>query len=336
MKHRAWMFAGVAAIVSAAAVVLVEAQGGPPRTRDGRPDLEGIWSYATLTPLERPAEFAGQPFLTDKQAAEFERRTLLVQNRDRRDGEGPAGRGSDGRTDLDRAYNQVWWEYGVKVVGTRRTSLIVDPPDGRIPSLTQEGRARAEDKRGLWTANGEYEGGARGRSFDSYIDRPLQERCLGWTVTGPPMVPGAYNNNVQLFQTPDSLVIVNEMVHEHRIVPLDGRPKVGQPIRLWMGSSRGRWDGDTLIVDTTNFKPTVFRGASAKLHLVERFRRVDADTLLYEFTVDDPATWTRPWTAQFPMSRSREPIFEYACHEGNYSLMNILAGARAGEKAGER
>jgi len=325
------MFAGVAAIVSAAAVVLVEAQGGPPRTRDGRPDLEGIWSYATLTPLERPIEFAGKAFLSDAEAAAFERQTLDVQNRDRRDGDGPAGRGSDGRTDLDRAYNQVWWEYGAKIVGTKRTSLIVDPPDGRIPTLTPEGLARAEDKRGLWTANGEYEGGARGLSYDSHGDRPLQERCLGWTVTGPPMMPGAYNNNVQLFQTSDSLVIVNEMVHEHRIVPLDGRAKVGQSIRLWMGSSRGRWDGDTLVVDTTNLKPMVFRSASPKLHLVERFKRVDAGTLLYEFTVDDPATWTRPWTAQFPMTRNREPIFEYACHEGNYSLLNILAGARAAE-----
>ena len=238
-----------------------------------------------MTPLERPAEFAGQPFLTDAQAAEFERRTLTVQNRDRRDQEGPAGRGSDGRTDLDRAYNQVWWEYGSKVVGTRRTSLIVDPADGRIPPLTPAGQKRAEDKRGLWTANGEYEGGARGLSFDSHLDRPLQERCLGWTVTGPPMVPGAYNNNVQMFQTPDTVAILNEMVHEQRIVPLDGRPQVGPAIRLWIGSSRGRWDGDTLVVDTTNFRPTVFRSASAKLHLVERFKRVDADTLLYEFTV---------------------------------------------------
>jgi hypothetical protein len=326
----------VLAMVSASGVAFLEGQGGPPRTREGRPDLEGTWTYATLTPLERPIEFAGRPFLTAAEAAAFEHRTLDVQNRDRRDGDGPSGRGPDGRTDLDRAYNQVWWEYGAKVVGTKRTSLIVDPPDGRIPSLTPEGLQRAEDKRGLWTANGEYEGGARGLGFDSHVDRPLQERCLGWTVTGPPMVPGAYNNNVQIFQTPDSVAIVNEMVHEHRIVPLDGRPKVGQPIRLWMGSSRGRWDGDTLVVDTTNFKPTVFRGASARLHLVERFKRVSADTLLYEFTVDDPATWTRPWTAQIPMSRSPEPIFEYACHEGNYSLPNILAGARAEERAAER
>ena len=148
------------------------------------------------------------------------------------------------------------------------------------------------------------------------------------------MLPGAYNNNMEVFQTPDSVAIVNEMVHEHRIVPLDGRPPVGASFRLWMGSSRGRWDGETLIVDTANFNPSVFRGASASLHLTERFKRVDVATLLYEFTVDDPVTWTRPWTVQFPMTRSREPIFEYACHEGNYSLPNILAGARAAEKAG--
>jgi hypothetical protein len=326
--------AGVLAIVPVLAVAFIEGRGAPPRTREGRPDLQGVWSYATLTPLERPAEFAGKAFLTEVEAAAFERRTLDVQNRDRRDGDGPSGRGTDGRTDLDRAYNQVWWEYGAKVVGTRRTSLIIDPPDGRIPAVTAEGLKSAEDKRGLWTANGEYEGGARGLSFDSYLDRPMQERCLGWTVTGPPMLPGAYNNNMEAFQTPDAVVIVNEMVHEHRIVPLDGRPQVAAPIRLWMGSSRGRWDGDSLIVDTTNFRPAVFRGASRALHLIERFKRVDADTLLYEFTVDDPVTWTRPWTVQFPMTRNREPIFEYACHEGNYSLPNILAGARAAERSG--
>jgi hypothetical protein len=332
MTRRNRAFVGVLAVVSASMAVLIEGRGAPPRTREGRPDLQGVWSYATLTPLERPEEFAGKAFFTEAEASAFERRTLDVQNRDRRDGDGPSGRGPDGRTDLDRAYNQVWWEYGARVVGTRRTSLVIDPPDGQIPPMTAAGLKSAEDKRGLWTANGEYEGGARGLSFDSYLDRPLQERCLGWTVTGPPMLPGAYNNNMEVFQTPDSVVIVNEMVHEHRIVPLEAGPPVGASIKLWMGNSRGRWDGDTLIVDTTNFRPTVFRGASTSLHLVERFKRVDGDTLLYEFTVNDPVTWTRPWTVQFPMTRSREPIFEYACHEGNYSLPNILAGARAAEK----
>ena len=316
-------------LILAAAVALSAAEKtAVPRTRDGHPDLHGTWSYATLTTLERPAEFAGKPFLTAAEAAAFEKKTLAVQDRDRRDGEGPNGRGTDGRTDVDRAYGQAWWEYGLKVVGTRRTSLIVDPPDGLIPALTPDGERRALDKRGLWTANGEYEGGARGSSLDSYADRPLQERCLGWTVTGPPMLPGAYNNNLEIFQTADHVVVVNEMVHEHRIVSLDALPQIGSAIRMWMGSSRGRWEGDTLVVSTKNFRPMVFRSASEKLTLTERFTLVDAGTLMYEFTVDDPLTWTKPWTAQFPMMRTSDPVFEYACHEGNYSLPNILAGAR--------
>jgi hypothetical protein len=318
-------------IAALAVVAVAAAEKAPekaPRMRDGRPDLSGNWSYATLTTLERPKELGTRAFLTEAEAAAFEKQILTVQNRDRRDGEGPDGRGTDGRTDLDRAYGQAWWEYGSKIVGTRRTSLIVDPPDGRIPALTADGERRALDKRGLWTANGEYEGGARGASLDSYADRPLQERCLGWTVTGPPMIPGAYNNNLAIYQNTDHLVVINEMVHEHRIVPLDGRPQVAAPIRMWMGSSRGRWQGDTLVVESSNFRPMVFRSASEKLKLTERFTRVDRETLVYEFTVDDPLTWTRPWTAQFPMTRIDEPVFEYACHEGNYSLPNILAGAR--------
>src|SRR3954470_20398915 len=212
--------------------VSVAAQKTPdraPRTRDGHPDLSGNWSYATLTTLERPTELGNKAFLTAAEAADLEKQILTGQDRDRRDGEGPSGRGTDGRTDLDRAYGQAWWEYGSKLVGTRRTSLIVDPPDGRIPSLTADGDRRASDKRGLWTANGEYEGGARGSSLDSYADRPLQERCLGWTVTGPPMIPGAYNNNLALYQNADHIIMINEMVHEQRIIPLDGRPQIGAP-----------------------------------------------------------------------------------------------------------
>ena len=318
----------LAAVGVMAASVVISAAGKVPRVRDGHPDLSGNWTYATLTTLERPREFGTKAFLTAEEAAEYEKKTLVVQNRDRRDGEGPEGRGSDGRTDVDRAYGQAWWEYGSKIVGTRRTSLIIDPPDGRIPTLTPDGERRALDKRGLWTANNDYENGARGTSLDSYADRPLQERCLGWTVTGPPMIPGAYNNNLAIYQNADHVVVVNEMVHEHRMIPLDGRPQVASPIRLWMGSSRGRWDGDTLVVTTANFRPMVFRSASEKLKLTEKFLRVDADTLLYEFTVDDPLTWTKPWTAQFPMTRMDEPVYEYACHEGNYSLPNILKGAR--------
>jgi hypothetical protein len=327
MKGMAIGFVLVTAVaISAAQKVAI------PRTSDGRPDLQGTWSYATLTTLERPAEFKDKPFLSAAEVAAFEQKTLKIQDRDRRDVDEKTGRGSDGRTEVDRAYNQAWWEFGSKIVGTRRTSLIVDPPDGMIPALTPDGERRARDKRGLWLANGSYENGAAGMSFDSYADRPMQERCLGWTVAGPPMMPGAYNNNVEIFQTPDHVVVINEMVHDHRVIPLEARPRVGDAIRLWMGSSRARWEGDTLVVSTTNFRPMVFRSASEKFTLTEKFALVDADTLMYEFTVDDPLTWVKPWTAQFPMTRSREPIYEYACHEGNYSLRNILSQARKADR----
>jgi hypothetical protein len=294
--------------------------------------LRGIWTYATITPLERPSELAGKEFFTDEEAAQFEKQTLETQDRDRRDAESPGGKGSDGRTDLDRAYNKFWWDFGTNVVRTKRTSLIVDPPDGRIPPLTPEGQKRALDRRGLWTRDAQ--GGATGLSFDSWLDRPLQERCLAWTTAGPPMLPGAYNNNMQLFQTADHVAILNEMIHDHRLIPLDGRPHIQDHVRQWMGDSRGRWEGDTLVVDTRNLRGA-FRGTSDTLRLIERFTRIDDNTLLYEFTVEDPATWMRPWTAQFPMSKSDELIYEYGCHEGNYGMTNILAGARAQEKAAE-
>jgi hypothetical protein len=320
-------------LVLLATSVAMSAQKAPiPRTGDGHPDLQGNWSYATLTTLERPAQFKDKPFLTPQEAAAFEQQTLKIQDRDRRDVDGATGRGSDGRTEVDRAYNQAWWEFGSKIVGTRRTSLVIDPADGMIPALTPDGARRALDKRGLWLANGEYEGGATGTGLDSYTDRPMQERCLGWTVAGPPMIPGAYNNNVGIFQTAEDVVILNEMVHDHRVIPLNARPRIGASFRLWMGSSRARWEGDTLVVSTTNFRPMVFRSASEKLTLTEKFTLVDPNTLVYEFTVDDPLTWVRPWTVQFPMTRMNEPIYEYACHEGNYSLPNILRAARNAER----
>jgi hypothetical protein len=303
-----------------------------PRTADGHPDLQGVWGYATITPLERPAEFAAKAVLTPEEVAEFERKTAEIQNRDRRDNK-DGGRGSDGRSDLDRAYNEFWWDKGSNVVETRQTSLIIDPPDGRIPALTPDGQKRAVTQRGFQTASAREEG-PLGRTFDSYEDRPNGERCLLWTVAGPPMTPGAYNNNVQLVQSRDSVVIVNEMIHEHRVAPLDGRPHLPPAIRQWQGDSRAHWEGDTLVVDTTNFtKKSRFRGSSENLHLIERFTRVSPDSLIYEFTVDDPATFTKSWTARLPMTRNPEPIYEYACHEGNYALPGVLAGARAQEKA---
>jgi hypothetical protein len=288
-----------------------------PRTAWGDPELQGTWDFATITPLERPKELAGKEVLTAEEAAEFERRTLQTRNPDRRDGGAQA--------DVGRAYNQFWWDYGSKVVGTKRTSLIVDPPDGRVPPLGPEGQKRADAR-----------AAARQRPAAGPEDRNLWERCIMGGNAGPPMVPGPYNNIFQLFQTPGYVVIFNEMINDARIVPLGGRPHLPSNIRQWRGDSRGRWEGNTLVVDTTNFgEETNFRGASASLHLVERFTRVAADTLLYEFTVEDPRTWTRPWSAAIPMTKTEDQVFEYACHEGNYGMFNILAGARAEEKAAE-
>jgi len=289
----------------------------PPRTSWGKPDLRGIWDYATITPLERPAELAGKEVFSEGEAAEYEKQTLERRNPDRRDGGAEA--------DVGRAYNQFWWDYGTKVIGTKRTSLIVDPPDGRIPPLTPEGKKRADARAAI------LRGPAAGPE-----DRNLWERCILGGNAGPPMTPSAYNNNVQLYQTPQNVVIFNEMINDARIVPLDGRPHVPPAIRQWRGDSRGRWEGNTLVVDTTNFRDeTNFRGATANLHVIERFTRVDADTLLYEFTVNDPATWSKPWSAAIPMKKAEGPIFEYACHEGNYGMFNILSGARTQEKAAE-
>jgi hypothetical protein len=295
-----------------------------PRTADGRPDLQGVWDYRTITPLERPIELGTKAFFTAEEAASFEKQENQRQNRDLID---PEQGGLQYPAGGVVPYNEFWYDRGNKVVGSKRTSLIVDPPDGRLPALTPEGQRRA-DLRAAAQRNDQL-----GHPLaDSWEDRPLQERCLVGLNSGPPMTPGAYNNNFQLFQTPQYVVILNEMVHDARVVPLDGRPH--SSLRQWKGDSRGHWEGDTLVVDTINFKrETSLPGSSANMHLIERFTRADANTLVYEFTVDDPTTWTKPWTAVIPVSKSNEPIYEYACHEGNYAMSAILAGARADEKA---
>ncbi len=280
-----------------------------PRTPWGDPDLQGIWSMATITPFERPSALADKQTLTEEEAAELERQTLATTNQDRRDGAGTDA-------DVARAYNDVWWDRGTKVVPTRQTSLVVDPPDGRVPPLTPEGQKRAAAR--------------AARGFDSWENRSLWERCI---TRGLPIVPGPYNNNYQILQTPDYVVIFQEMIHDARIIPLDGRPHLSPNIRQWFGDSRGRWEGDTLIVDTTNFTDKAnFRGSTEGLHLIERFRRLDTGTVKYEFTIDDPTTFTKQWTAAIPMTRTDEPIYEYACHEGNYGMVNLLSGARVQEK----
>jgi hypothetical protein len=287
-----------------------------PRTPDGHPDLQGIWDFRSATPLERPARFAGREFMTADEVVEYERLALA-----REDGRPP----DDGRT--EQSVHPAWWlDYGKKVVKTARTSLIVDPADGKMPPLSAEGKARAEARRSAARAHG---------PADSYENRSLQERCI---TRGLPevLLPGPYNNNLQIVQTPDYVVLFTEMIHDARVVPMDGRPHSPPNVRQWMGDPRGRWEGETLVVDTTNFTDkTTFRGSGANLHLVERFTRVDAETIEYRFTLEDPTTWTRPWTVAYPIVKTEGPIYEFACHEANYGLKDILTGARWEEKAAE-
>ncbi len=280
----------------------------------GDPDLQGVWDFRTITPLERPEELADKEVLTAEEAALYEQETLAARNKDRR-----AEDGISAARDVSNAYNQFWWDYGDRLTEDRRTSLVVDPPDGRIPR-----KQGAEELARLFG----------NRIPTGPEDRPLWERCIIGFNSGPPMLPSAYNNNVQLFQTADYVVILNEMVHSARIVPLDRRPHLAPDIRQQVGDSRGHWDGETLVVESTNFlRETGFTGSGANLHLVERFRRVDENTLVYEFTVNEPEKFSHPWTAMIPMQRNAEPMFEYACHEGNYGMTNLLSGARADERA---
>jgi hypothetical protein len=302
--------------LAATTMVSVSGQTRPSRAAPPR-DLEGVWNFATLTPFERPAQFASQEFFTDAQAAAFEADTIGSNDRDRRDG-GAA-------VDAARGVGEYWFDRGTRVGtldGRKRTSWVIDPPDGRVPPLTPEARARAAARAA----------DAREHPADGPENRSLQERCLAFNA-GPPINLGPYNNYVQIFQTRNAVVVFTEMIHDARIIPLDGRPHVGPAIRQWLGDSRGHWEGGTLVVDTTHFTDkTNFRGTGDRLHLVERFTRADASTLRYEFTVDDPATFTKPWTAVVPMTKSDDRIFEYACHEGNHALPNILGGARYQER----
>ena len=289
----------------------------------GDPDLQGIWDFRTITPMERPAELAGKAVLTAEEAADFEARENRRLNRDLVD---PKVGGAIYPPESEGGvvpYNEFWYDRGNALVEDRRTSLIVDPADGRIPPLTPEAAERT-------AARSAY---LRDHPADSWEDRSLGDRCILGFNAGPPMVPAAYNNNVQLLQTPDHVVILNEMVHNARIVPLDGRPHGTIP--QWVGDSRAHWDEATLVVETRGFGGQVgFRGgATANLHVVERFTLIGPDRLGYEFTLEDPETWTRPWTAVVPMKRTPGPLFEYACHEGNYSMAGILGGARAEERA---
>ena len=294
-----------------------------PRTAWGAPDLQGVWDFRSITPLQRPEELADKEFLTEEEAANLEQETvdreerLLNRPARRTAAGGNVDRGEDGALG---AYNDFWLDRGTTTIGTRRTSLIVDPSNGRIPPVTPEAEKRAETRRAY----------RREHPADSWEDRGLNDRCM--FTTGLPIVPSAYNNNVHLFQTPDHVVMLIEMTHTLRVVPLDGRPHGN--IRQFVGDSRGHWEGDTLVVETLNFhRLTGIRGSTPNAVLVERFTRISPHAIQYGFTVEDPDTWTRPWTAEVQLTKNDEPLYEYACHEGNYAMEGILAGARAEEKA---
>jgi len=290
----------------------------------GDPDLQGIWNNQTPVPFERPTELAGKAFFTREEAAEFER-THVKRLVDVIAVADPTSVREHGRPDAADEQNLAIWMDESKVSPTRRTSLIIDPPDGRIPH-TPEGRAR-------WASVPSFERDLFGQpnAASGPQDRPLIERCL---AAGGLFEPNPfYNNYHSILQTPGHVVIVMEELHEHRIIPLDGRPHVGPNIRQWLGDSRGRWEGQTLVVETTNFNDRMlFHGATSKLRLVERFTRLDANTIMYRLTVTDPATFTGPWTVENALRRSDAMIYESDCHEGNRGLANILSAARAEEK----
>ncbi len=316
------------------APLTVQAQTGAaaaPRTADGRPDLQGVWDFRTITPLQRPAALGDKAVLTAEEAAQTEAQWANIKFFDR-----PAREGEV------IAYNDFWLDLGTTVVGTRRTSLIVDPSDGRLPPLVPN------VPRQVASLDADLPGArpvlyrAGGIGADGPEDRGVGVRCILGFNSGPPMMPSGYNNNMQLFQTPDHVVVLTEMVHDARIIPLDGRAHLPEDVQQWNGDSRGHWDDDTLVVETTNFtgKTASFNdnittaiGTGETLHLTERFTRVDAETLLYEYTIDDPTAFTRPFTVAQPMRKNSGQIFEYACHEGNYGMTNMLTGARIQEQA---
>ena len=313
-----------------------------PRTPDGRPDLSGTYDVATLTPLVRPERFGEKAFLTHEEARaiEEEERALMASSNQASDPNRTAppdgGDGSEGASGNVGGYNAFWIDRGsgaFEIDGKFRTSIIVDPPDGRFPPMQPEATKRAAVQRGQFRTNRgdaywlEQEGPG---PYDNMEQRGVGERCLlGFgSVSGPPMLPVLYNNLKKIVQTPEHVTILVEMNHDARVVRMN-QPHLAPEIRRWMGDSVGHWDGETLVVDTTNFNDSPgLRQGTRNLHVVERFTRLDGDRLLYQFTVEDPAVWTAPWSGEYVWPASDERVFEYACHEGNYALGNIMRGAR--------
>ena len=335
MRYQILASLGAAAILITAPVsaqtqrAATKAKTAAPRTADGHPDFSGIWTNATVTPMERPAQFAGKPNLTDAEATAYEK----AQAQDLKDEDGKSdgaiirAAGSSGTG----GYNALFLDRGsemIRIDGVKRSSLIIDPADGKRPALTKEAMDRL---------------GKMMRSFNNYDNvqaRPLSERCvIGFGSTaGPPMMPVLYNNTYQIVQTKDNIMILVEMVHDVRVIRMNGTHKPAN-VRTLLGDSIGHWEGDALVVETTNFREdNAFYGASENLKVIERFQRIDPDTILYRATIDDPSTYAKQWTMEFPFRATPGPVYEYACHEGNYAMTDILGGARKqeAEKAGKK
>ena len=298
-----------------------------PRTPDGQPDLEGVWDTASMTPLERPAELGSKEFYTAEETAAYEKKRAQDLNRDRRDG--------SAETDLGRAYNEAWFDRGAQLASDRRTSRLIDPPNGRFPAMTPAAAKKYKDMH-AWLEQ---------HADDGPETRALPDRCLIFSQSGPPFLPGNYNNYYQIVQTPGVVTILSEMAHQARIIPVSGgtagQTHLPQQIREWAGNSVGHWEGETLVIETTNFRASdqsrfgvQYDGMSDEnLRVTERLTRTGPHTITYRATVFDPTVYTQPWTVEFPMERTQNPVLEYACHEGNYAMTGILAGARAQEKA---
>ncbi len=307
----------VAFVLATVSVAGQARQWTAPRTPDGQPDLQGFWTNSTYTPLERPKGVTKE-FFTAEEAAAMERQAAAEESEQTAPGT---------IADVHYDFTQFGLDRNQSPLGSNlRTSLIVDPPDGRLPPLTAEGQRRAAARA---------EEAKRVGRWDSAESNQLDDRCVIFAGAGPPMLPQSYNGNYQIVQSRDYVVILFEMAHDVRLIPLDGRPHAPSNIREWLGDSRGRWDGDTLVVETRNFNgKNPLRDSGEHMRVTERFTRVDADTIRYQFTVNDEATWTRPWSAELAMKRNSGPLFEHACHEGNYGLYNTLVGARLEEKKG--
>jgi hypothetical protein len=300
------------ALFVSSALVVAQAKKPIPRTPDGKPDMQGYWTNQTFTPVERPADLKGKEFFTAEEAQAWAKRGL--------------DRLADQDDTVPHYDDTIWMLEGYPKGAMLRTSIVTDPPDGRIPPVNAEGQKRAQQRAAARKQQGD--------AFASAQNRGISERCIYWGHQGPPLMPTGYNSNLQIWQEPNHFVVIPEMMPMARVIPLDQRPHLGAAIRPLQGDARGRWEGDTMVVETTNISDrTAFRGSSENLKVVERFTLTSPDKIRYQFTVEDRSTWDRPWSGEYEMTRIEGPLYEYACHEGNYGIVNILNGARKAEAA---